>query len=405
MQADRVLALSLGSLFLGSPIRAQMTQENPVEAHFPDGSARQMTLIPSAANVLFPNSKVILDMRDTRIHLEGVNGTPLEKLQFVTVRNYVSKQTAEAIPSARKHNAPVRAARITAVVYENKIYAANRLFWGENTAVINALLRTLDANVDSPEIALQLTKFFLQLGYYGFDDPDNFVVSKFTDLGPKQIEFPGQSVKEMQSAVQPPVAKQHGNVYKVDLVTQDKDAAFVVLHRWRITIIDSQITDAREEVLLRERDHFRVGEAASNSMSGTLASPASNLRFQLSIMADGKTTDSKHLNVSTYTFTTSDGPPVRRSAYFFKSEQRAVRELHNQLSRASQILGQGHWTDDQGKMLGERALVLYSNRGSGDLVAAVLLRRDTRFFQIWSSCLRNVLEFEKVWFHSDLNSK
>ena len=84
----------------------------------------------------------------------------------------------------------------------------------------------------------------------------------------------------------------------------------------------------------------------------------------------------------------------------FDSAERAVREFREQLNRAGQILEQGNWLGKGGETIGERALVVYSTEKTNDLSAVILLRRDSRLFEVSSSCLRNLLEFEKVWFRN-----
>lgn len=402
MHRNRLSVLPLAFLFLSSPLRAQVAAGTSLEVHFPNGTVSQLRLVPDAASVLFPNSQAILHRMDVRVDLPNVDNALLKRLQFATVRTYTPRQASPTPSPGPKSMSPTPGVRITAVVFADRIYIVNQLFWGENLATINALLRQLGAQIDSAQTALQVAKLFLQLGYYGFENPDNFVASKIGDIPPKQIEFPGQSLTEVQGAIQPPTVKPDGHGYKVDIVTLDRNSALVFLHHWSVNSLDSQITNAQEEVLFPKDMHY---EAPSDSMTGTLASPLSSLRFQLAIMADGTCSDSKDLNMSAYTFTTSDGPQVRRSVCYFKSTERSLMELHNELHRASQIIELGDWTDNDGKILGERALVLYSGKESGKVVAAVLLRRDTRFFEISSSCLRNALEFEKLWFHSELKPK
>jgi hypothetical protein len=360
-----------------------------------------MILMPASAKLLFPSSIVYIDERDVTVNLPTKGTDPRQNMQFVTVRSYLTEQTREDGSTEQRETSSVPLARITAVVYKDKVYVTNELFCDENMSAINALLGSLGVSVDNPERAMQVAKFYLQLGYYLFEDPDTFIVSTHSDLSAKKIEFPGQDTTEIQRAIQSPTAIQDNNGYKVEIVTQDKDAAFALLRHWSIRILESKISDAQQEVLTPKDLQYRVGEVPSNLMSGTLASPFSTLRFQLAIMSDGKTSDSKGLNVSTYTFNTSNGPNVRRSAYRFESPERAMKEFDSQLNRASQVIERGKWTDEQGNVLGERALVLYSIEASGKLVASVLLRRDSRFFAVSSSCLRNSLEFEKVWFHSD----
>lgn len=393
--------MSLALLFGCLPSSAQVTGDASVEVYSSSGTARKMILMPPSAKLLFANSKVYVDKRDVRISLPAKEVGILQNMQFVTVRAYSPEQPSKDGSTEQIENAPAPSARITGVVYADKMYVVNELFCGENITVINGLLRSLGVSVDSPEKAMQVAKFYLQLGYYSFEDPNRFIVSTYGDLSTKQIEFPGQDASEIQRVIKPPASTQDGDAYKVEIVTRDTDSAMVVLRRWSIRIVGSQISDAQADVLVPDHMHYRVGGAPSDSMRGTLASPVSTLRFQLAVIGDGMTSDSKRLNVSTYTFNTSNGPHVSRSAYFFDSRERAMKEFDSQLHRASQVIERGKWTDEQGNVLGERALVLYSSETSGKLGASVLLRRDTRFFAVSSPCLRNLLEFEKVWFHSD----
>lgn len=138
----------------------------------------------------------------------------------------------------------------------------------------------------------------------------------------------------------------------------------------------------------------------------TLISPLTPLRFQYSGIGDGRTPDSAELfNIATYGFNVSEGPPVTRSAYSFHSAERATKEFRSQLDVASQIVEQGEWVANTGKVLGERALVINSTDAGSRLSAAVLLERDTTFFEVSSSCLRNVLEFEKAFMDSEPNAR
>jgi hypothetical protein len=390
---NRLCALSLALLFASLPTSEQVIDERSIEVYSGAGSARKMDLIPPSAMVLFPTSTAFLDKQDVVFKLPVADGAPLQKLQFVTVRKYSTR------------NPGASSARITAVVYSGTIYLVNELLCDDNVSVINRILRSVGASVDSPEEAMQVARFFLQVGYYHFVDPDKFITSTVGDLPAKQVEFPGQDATAIQSAIHPPAATRDGNTFKVEIVTKDRDSPFVLLRHWSIKIRESQIIEANEEVLYPTRMHYRAGEGAGgNSLRGTLASPLSTLRFQLSMMSDGKTSDSEALNVSTYTFNTSDGPQVARSVYYLDSTERSTRELDSELRRASQIIERANWTDGRGNVLGERALVLYSVQGTDTIRASLLLRRDTKVFEISSSCLRNLLEFEKVWFHSNSKS-
>src|SRR5690242_6455285 len=226
MHRSPLSVLPLAFLSLSSPIRAQVPAETSLEVRFPGGTTSRLKLVPVAASVLFPNSQAVLDKMDVRIDLTKVDNELLKRLQFATVRAYAPKQ---ASPKSMVLGPGVR---ITAVVLADRIYVVNQLFWGENLATINALLRQLGAQIDSTQTALQIAKFFLQLGDYGFDDPDNFVMSKISDIPLKQIDFPGQSLTEIQNAIRPPTVRQDGNRYMVDIVTLDRDSALVLLHKW-----------------------------------------------------------------------------------------------------------------------------------------------------------------------------
>jgi hypothetical protein len=261
-------------------------------------------------------------------------------------------------------------------------------------------LQSLEVHADNEEKALQVTNFYLQLAQYRFDEPAHYVASSFQQLSPEHVKFPGQKMTEIENAIHSPNVKKEGNAYTLDMETHDVDAAFVLLRHWTITILDSQIASVQEEVVIPERMHYRIAEVQSDRLGGTLASPLTDLLFQLSIMADGMTPGSKELNVSTYVFNTSLGPQVRRSVSFFGSSERAEREFKEELNRAGQVLDRGNWTGKSGEIIGERALVLYSTGKTNDLSAVILLKRDSRLFEVSSSCLRNLLEFEKVWFRN-----
>lgn len=122
-------------------------------------------------------------------------------------------------------------------------------------------------------------------------------------------------------------------------------------------------------------EHFRIREAPTDRFGDTLASPLTDLRFQLSVIADGKTPDSKPLNVSTYIFNTSNGPEVRRSLCSIDSSLRAARELKEELNRAGQIFDRGNWIGKSGEIIGKRALVLYSREKTKELSAVILLKQ------------------------------
>ena len=352
-------------------------------------------LLPESSKVLFPGSRVLLEKKGVKVNLSAANEALLREIQFVAASDYPLERTSGAQSKDRR-----RSIKITAVMYGDTLFVVNDLFFGDNSAVISKLLQSLEVHTDNEEKALQVAIFYLQLARYRFEEPAHYVVSSSLQLPPEQVNFPGQNITEIENAIHSPNVKKDGDAYKVDMLTQDVDAAFVLLRHWTITILDSQIANVQEEVVIPGRMHYRTGETPTDRFGGTLASPVTDLRFQLSIMADGMTADSKHLNVSTYVFNTSNGPQVRRSVSSFDSAERAVREFREQLNRAGQILEQGNWLGKGGETIGERALVVYSTEKTNDLSAVILLRRDSRLFEVSSSCLRNLLEFEKVWFRN-----
>jgi hypothetical protein len=404
------LRFSLGTLSLlfllpKSFVSAQASNGFFVEAHLGKSPAKRMTLLPTAAKILFPSSKVFLQKKDVSFALPAANQDPLKELQFVIASDYLAKESAPSNVSQKDPSATTHAAAITAVVYKDTLYVVGELFYEENLALINKLLRETGVQARTQEEALQVAEFYLQLGHYSFEAPSSYLVFKFEQLPDKQVEFPGQNESEIRTAIHPPTVAGNENGYKTDIVAMDSDAAFVYLRRWRIGILDSQVVDPQQEVVVPSRDHYRAGEAPSDRFGGTLASPSTDLRFQLSVIADGMTPGSTSLNVSTYGFNTSEGPSVRRSSFSFKSAEEATSEFEKQLRAASQILEQGKWLDTDGKQIGKRALLLYASRKSNGVSIAVLLFRGSRVFEVSSLSLKNALEFEKVWFHSEPGHK
>jgi hypothetical protein len=401
MPAIPFCALLLAVLCSVPTVLAQ--SEAFVEVHEGGGTSKKMSIVPASATVLFPGSEVFLDNMDVTAPLTSVATEPQRQLRFVTIRS----ATGDAAVGSNSASRAKVTARASAVIYKDRVYVGSELFCDENISAFNMLLRTMGANVDSSEKAMQVAKFYLQLGYYRLEEPGKYVVSTFLQLPPEKVNFPGQNTKELQDAIHPPVVSRDGDGYKVEIVTEDVDAGFVLLYHWSIDIVDSQIKSSEEEVAFPSRLRYRTGEAPSDRFGGTFASPLTALRFQLGYISDGNTPDNKDLglNVSTYGFNTSDGPQVIRSAYHFNSTERAVKEFIDHLDATSQILEQGKWADEAGNVVGERALVFYSTDGGRRLSAAVLLRRDTRFFEVSSSCLHNLLEFEKAWFQPGPTTK
>lgn len=378
---------------VAASVPARVLGQTEIEAHLPDGSARKVGLFPESARVLFPSSRVLLEEKHVRVNLTAADAMRVRDLKLVTAREYPLERTPSAKSSAIK---------VTAVAYGGDLYVLNELFFDENSVVISKLLASLEVHADSAERALQVATFFIQLAQYHLEEPETFVISTFSQLSAEQLKFPGQNETDIQSAIQSPKVEKDGNAYKVDIVTRDVDSPRVLLRHWVITILDCQVISLKEDVVIPKDMHYRAEEAPSDRFGGTLASPLTDLRFQLSIIADGMTRDrSNGINVSTYIFNTSNGLQVRRSTYFFKTPERVVHEFQEQLNGAGQVLNKGKWTGTGGEVLGERALVLYATEKSNNLRAAILLMRDSdsRFFEVSSSCIRNLLEFEKVWFY------
>lgn len=393
------IVLALGLLAVAAPTR--ISGQTKIDVHLPTGSTKTMNLFPESSRVLFPSSRVLLEMKDARVNLSAANAELLREMELVTASDYSSESTSRVRGKDRR-GSPIK---ITAVVYGDSLYVVNELFFDENRAVINKLLQLLEVHADNEEKALQVANLYLQLAQYRFDEAAHYVVSSFQQLSPEQVKFPGQNMTEIESAIHSPYVKKDGNAYTVDMVTQDVDAAFVLLRHWTIRILDSQIASVQEEVVTPEHMHYRTAEAPSDRFGGTLKSPLTGLRFQLSIMGDGKTPDSKELNLSIYTFNASQGPPVIRSAYFFHSPGRAEREFKDELNQAGQILERGNWIGKSGEIVGERALVLDSTEKANGIRAIILLKQDSKFLNVSSSCLRNVLEFEKAWFGAQSQNK
>src|SRR5271165_3923822 len=213
-------------LCAGPAVYAQ--SEAFVEVHEAGGTGKKMSIMPASATVLFPGSGVFLDSLDVRADLTSVTSEPQEQLRFVTLRS----ATGDGAAGTNSVSHAKVTARATAVIYKDRVYVGSEFFCDENTSVFNTLLRAMGAKVDSSEKAMQVAKFYLQLGYYHLEEPSKYIVSTFLQLPPEKMNFPGQNTKEMQDAIHPPVVKRDGDEYKAEIVTEDADAGFVLLYHW-----------------------------------------------------------------------------------------------------------------------------------------------------------------------------
>ena len=238
------LVLLIGNL----PVLAQTGGETSVEVYDDAGPLGRMSLEPPSAALLFPNSRLYLSDHKVTISLPTGDDALLQKMKFVTVRAYSLQGDTKTGSSRKQETMQASSARIEAVISNGKIYILGQLFCDESVSVFNELSRSINLTANSPEDALLVAEFYLQLGYYRFASPNNFIVSTAGELSAQQTEFPGQNMDEIEHALHPPAVVKEDATYRIEIVAKDEDSGFVLLRHWSIGILGSHVSDAKEGI-------------------------------------------------------------------------------------------------------------------------------------------------------------
>ena len=96
-------------------------------------------------------------------------------------------------------------------------------------------------------------------------------------------------------------------------------------------------------------------------------------------------------------FKASDDIELQVLYWGFDDAPRATEVFEKQIARAIKVVQRGKKLDKNGKVVGERAQVTFSSRGSQETFSAILWTDGPKFHQIQSISLPEILELEKAY--------
>jgi hypothetical protein len=396
MKLALICVASMLSLLFCPEVKGQDVARVTLSVTTQGGTTETYDAVPASAAIkLFPDFSAVFERRSVSFQPGDVAGSITQQVNFGVLRAPASHRVTDAtMPGTSSRQPP----EINAAIYGNKVFILGVLTYGENINVVNELLRALGTTINSPAQALQLSEFYIRLAYYRFSDLTAFLASAQSELSVDLRESKGPNVRKILTLPHPPLAIADGVGFKVDFVTVDRDSAFLV-HRWLIQVSNSQISDVQDEWLGPFASPFSDSGCPRMCSGSSPGTSSKTLVFAMNQMFDGFTEDLSTM-WSGLSFSVSDGPDVRRIVSSYPNAADAEKKMRDEMGKSDQVLRQGVWADEQGKKIGDWSIVLDRQKESEKLEVRILLRRDTRLFEVYSDSLRNALEFEKSWFHA-----
>lgn len=118
-------------------------------------------------------------------------------------------------------------------------------------------------------------------------------------------------------------------------------------------------------------------------------------KYEDGVSGRAETTDG--IVFSFHSYKSSDGVPISTRVERHGSHARAKRELLEHIRAAIKVLDREPKLDDNGKYVGDRAVLSSKQKESGKLQTTVLWTDDSQLYFIESPSLQHALEFEK-WY-------
>ncbi len=355
------LAILCGSQMFASPEHdfALLT------IHGEDGKVAQYRAYPdSAVKLLFPDGEAVLEP-----------DTNSEKWELPTAAILRKVQIARVYDTKRRFN-------VAAVAFRDQLFVFDRVFSGQNPAVMSRLMHATAAAPRSGAEALDLAKLYLALSYFPLEDPGRFVAYKTGDSTKQHASESARGFAEMIGLSHSPQAIREGATYHLDFFTYDARGASTKISQWKI--------DVGAENLKERLSAHHVGFHApySNTVSDT-TKPKGNVLFSPATMGNGFGDDGAAIDVQIWE--SSDGPGVGRNHYYYKSHEKADKRMQDSLQRAVAILDKRSWLDPSGKTVGTQALVIMVNDDKKILYTSQVFEDETSVLELSCDSLSNLM--------------
>jgi hypothetical protein len=124
-------------------------------------------------------------------------------------------------------------------------------------------------------------------------------------------------------------------------------------------------------------------------------SPKEDLTFKEKANFDGETDDNSRF--SDLVYEASDGERLTRRIIFYGTPERAGKKMESELKLALQVVERGTKIDAEGRLVGERAVILYApdRLNKERLRAKVLWTTGDQFNSIDGPSVRHIVDLEK----------
>ncbi len=331
-----------------------------------DGTVAQYHAFPeSAIKLLFPTGEAALEPNVSVENWKPASSPILKKIQAVSVRDATGRFS------------------VVGVTFGDQLFVFDGVFSSENSVAMSALIRATNSSPRDEGQALGLAKLYLALAYYRLEDPDRFVAQRTTDSATKDASESAKTYSDMIGVSHSPQAIQQGHGFKVDFYAFDpREVVPRRVNHWQIIIGGGNL----EERLSAHNEGFHEPYLKEEADS---ANTAKKPRFTAKMMANGATDDGATTDLQYWT--SSDGPGIQRTHYYYNSHELAEKRMQNILQNSVAIMETRPWLDTDGRSVGTQALVIRIAYGEQTLMASQVAKDETSVLEISCSSLSNLL--------------
>lgn len=345
---------------------SQEPSSTTLEIRRDDGTVVQYQAFPeSAVKMLFPSGKASFEPESSPRKWKNSPSPILKKLQ-----------TGKLYDTAHRFN-------VVGVTFGEQLFLFDELFGNSDSAVMSRLIRATGAGPSDPAGALALAKLYLSVSYYRLEDPARFIVSKISDTSKKYPTDNGGGSSKLISLAHAPQVVQVGANYKVEVYAYDaRELAPEGISKWQFRIGPTKIVE-------RLSAHHEGFVEYYSKVTREAAYRKGDVRFSPAIMADGVADDGATTDIEFWT--SSDGPGVDRTHYYYATHEKAEKRMQDYLQNAAAIIETKPWLDSGGKVVGTEALVIGTNDDNKILLASQLFEDETSVFKLTCRGLSNLV--------------
>jgi hypothetical protein len=353
------------------PIGAQELTSSTLSVQLEDGSLRRYAAFPAdGVGLLFPEGEALLNRELPLGNWTVPKAFLQQKIQFVSVSDTRKRFTLRGI------------------TYNDQLFLFDEFFCRQNPAVMSRLMQATSAFPKSRDEAFSFAQIYLAFTASGFKDPDRSIISSSSQIPPYPEGLPVPDINDVKDVIRPPVIHQTGNDFSADFFTTTLDRAWVQHHR--MTIGPQGLQNVTDEVVFPDYFSSQIlhKQIRKNSAKGSKA----RVLFQLSVMANGETSDGGALDLQTWA--ASDGPGLQRLHYYYKLPAHAETAWQEIVKNAISVTDDGPWLNEHGIIVGKKFLVIGVGFDKKTLWAMRAFKDESSVLEIVCACHSNLLASE-----------